>query len=183
MDANPLTQGAYILNSRILAGMAKRPPKPVNHHYQRVDQWVENALRKLERDDFLFAFDHAFDCIWQVATLTLGEVTMQAVSERAVYVAMGRFPWLSPLEEDGGGIYLSQVLRSIEDISDKELQQGLRFMLGELLTVLGNLSAEIITSKLHACLSDHPMNEPKLSNSARKQNRRDVRLAKKDGMK
>ena len=100
----------------------------------------------------LAAFDEAFAAVWRRAHRTLGGVTLAAIADRVVYLARERFPVLSPLEVRENGIRC-EAIRDAELASRADLLEGMRFALIELLTVLGRLTAEILTPALHAELA------------------------------
>jgi hypothetical protein len=71
-----------------------------------------------------------------------------------LYNAAEQFPFLSGVKLDASG---ANPLRELGDrarsVDSVELRRGICFVLTELLTVLGNLTAEILTPELHAALS------------------------------
>jgi hypothetical protein len=98
----------------------------------------------------LQAFDAAFAALWQRSRLTLGDVTMTAIVDRVLHVAGTRFPILDALELADGGLRWSA---PAPQLGYDRLKEAIEFVLVELLTVLGNLTAEIITRALHAELA------------------------------
>ena len=130
-----------------------------NYHFQLIDQWASNVLIQTPREQILLVYDKAFSRIWSKAELTLGNVTLQAVTDRVVSVTEEEFPWLVPIDHNRGGINLKGACERTLSVSAEELKIGLGFLLGEFLTVLGNLTAEVISSKLHAALLEEDLAE------------------------
>lgn len=128
----------------------------LNSHFRQVELWVEQKLNGLSHGEVIEAFNKAFQRVWGKAELTLGRVTMQAIADRIVHVGHEEYPWLSPIHKSNDGIDLSELTQNINHISDKELRLGLSYVLAEFLRVLGSLTAEIISSKLHAALMEDP---------------------------
>jgi hypothetical protein len=123
-------------------------------HAVRVDAWLERSAKDLSREDLLQIFDAALGALWARTVTTLGEVTLTAIAERVVHSAAERFLFFSSLEvEPTRGISCGELRDRIGAVPDVELREGIRFVLVELLTVLGNLTAEILTPELHAELS------------------------------
>lgn len=117
-----------------------------NDHSACVDAWLSNqpssALPSL-----LVA---AVAAVWARTATTLGTVTLMAITQRVLYIAAEKFPRLSTLQIDSAGSVKWRELDAPDPAFDRELVAGMRFVLVELLTVLGNLTGEILTPALHA---------------------------------
>jgi hypothetical protein len=100
------------------------------------------------------AFELVFEAMWQRAYATLGEVTLTAILDRVLYTAAERFPLLSSLEVDTNGLKSDRLRAGAPGSNRDELAKGIRFVLVEFLTVLGNLTAEVLTPALHAELKN-----------------------------
>ena len=123
-------------------------------HGAFVDAWLGRASERLPPELLLQLLEAAFGALWDRTRTTLGEVTLTAIAERVLYNASEKFPFLSSVEVDPStGIECSELRKQIDAMSGPELIAGLRFILVELLTVLGNLTAEILTPELHSELS------------------------------
>ena len=116
-------------------------------HADRVDAWLKAANRG--PTELLEAFERALNALWGRTVLSLGEITLTAILERVLYTASERYPVLALLELGSDGIDLTK-LRAKEIRADDQLDEAVRFVLIEFLTVLGNLTAEILTPALHA---------------------------------
>jgi hypothetical protein len=99
------------------------------------------------------AFDQGFAALWRRAHLTLGDVTLTAIVGRVLYVAAEEHPFLSALTVDPGGLRCQELHERAVDLPPDRLAEALRFVLVEFLTVLGSLTAEILTPALHAELA------------------------------
>lgn len=126
----------------------------LNHHAGQVELWVSQKLEGRSKDEVIEAFQKAFQRIWDKAELTLGHVTMHAIADRIVHVGREEYPWLSSLQKNQDGIDVTGLTQNASLLLDNDLRQGLTFILAEFLRVLGSLTAEIISSKLHASLMD-----------------------------
>ena len=93
------------------------------------------------------AFEAALAALWQRSSLTLGEVTLTAIGERVLQVAAESYPVLATTEVGPGGV------RCRVDTQDSAVvAAAFKFILVEFLTVLGNLTAQILTPSLHEVL-------------------------------
>lgn len=123
-------------------------------HAACVDDWLERAGTGLPPTALLNLFERALSAIWVRTETTLGEVTLGAIAERVLLNASEKFPHFAALKvEPGGGIQLGGLREQVRAGQDLLLRPGIRCVLAELLTVLGNLTAEILTPELHAALS------------------------------
>ena len=123
-------------------------------HALCVDTWLERSAAGLAPDALLRLLEAALDAVWIRTKTTLGEVTLTAIAERVLHNASEQFSLLWSLKiEPTRGIQCRELSDRIGSVEPAELREAIRFVLVELLTVLGNLTAEILTPALHAEIS------------------------------
>ena len=115
----------------------------------RFDRCVQDLPPRRLVDQFTFAFNS----VWRRANRTLGEVTLMAIGERVLYVAAERYLPLAELKLEPDGIHSDGFLPRIDDLTRDELTNAVRFILTELLTVVGALTGEVLSPPLHAELA------------------------------
>ena len=98
-------------------------------------------------------FEARLDAIWRRAVITLGEVTMGAIVGRVFYTASELHPSLGALRVSSTGIDYRGLEQQAGHLDPQDLALGINFILVELLTVIGTLTAEILTPALHEALS------------------------------
>jgi hypothetical protein len=98
--------------------------------------------------------------MWKRAQVTLGEVTLAAIVDRVLYTAAARFPALDALKVDADGVHFDELKARIESLDEDALAQAVQFAMVEFLTVLGHLTAEILTPALHSALSSVALDDP-----------------------
>jgi hypothetical protein len=126
-------------------------------HSAAVDAWIAQAI-----DDALPAeviadlFRVALESLWQRAVTALGSVTLTAIADRVLSTATKRYSFLAAINpQPNSDARPRQLLRDrLVLVPRPELLEGLRFALIELLTVIGRLTAEILSPDLHAALSE-----------------------------
>ena len=121
-------------------------------HQRAVAAWLQRAAQGRSVESLLQVFEDMFAALWQRSHLTLGEVTLTAIVERVLHTATEQFPFLVSVEVEASGPRC-QELRSEAGLPRDQVVAAIRFVLVEFLTVLGNLTAQILTSALHAELS------------------------------
>lgn len=122
-------------------------------HAACVQAWLDRAPRDLTPEQRLSAFEQAFGALWQRAGTTLGDVTLTAIADRVLQDARERFPALASVRVDVEGIECEELRARAASLDGDEMLNAARLVLVEFLTVLGNLTAEILTPALHAELA------------------------------
>jgi hypothetical protein len=122
-------------------------------HIRHVNEWMKQASR-FSSGELVQLFERATGALWHRAHLTLGDVTLTAVVDRVLHNATEKFPALGSLKLDPDGIDVREFRAEASRISERELRAAIQFVLVELLTVVGNLTAEILTPALHSELSN-----------------------------
>ena len=116
-----------------------------------VDAWLSRVGEAHSSEDLLRSFEAAFRVLWDRTHTTLGEVTLSAIADRVLRTASEKFSVLGALRlHPDGGVDFDELSGHAAALSRTELLPGVRFVLTEFLTVLGTLTAEILTDELHA---------------------------------
>jgi hypothetical protein len=98
-------------------------------------------------------FEVAFGAMWWRARQTLGDVTLIAIADRVLYSATEQYPMLSALTADADGLHCQALKERAAELPRDQLADGICLLLTEFLSVLGNLTAEILTPGLHSELA------------------------------
>jgi hypothetical protein len=131
-----------------------------NQHTRRVTEWLGQAANSLSTEQLVDLFEQAMIALWNRAHVTLGTVTLAAIVDRVLYTATEKFPLFESLKIGTDGVDFGG-LREREPataMSNSQLAEGFSFVLVEFLSVVGNLTAEILTPALHAELSKVGLN-------------------------
>jgi len=121
-----------------------------DQHAACVSAWLDRSAPGLSSVDLLRLFEAALGALWIRTKSTLGEVTLTVIAERVLHNASERFSLLWSLKVDPyTGIQCRELREWIGSVRPAELTEAIRFTLGELLRVLGHLTAEILTPELH----------------------------------
>jgi hypothetical protein len=122
-------------------------------HAAVVDAWLARSLAD-GSVDALDVFRVAFEALWSHAATTLGSATLIAIAERVLHTATMRYGFLVAVNPrpNGDGRWKQKLHERLGAVPSPELIEGLRFAMIELLTVIGRLTAEILTDELHAAI-------------------------------
>jgi len=119
-------------------------------HSACVDEWMARAASRVPSERLLGVFDLGFATLWSRAHQTLGDVTLMAIVDRVLYIAIEQYPFLSALKVDPTGLRCQELQQRAGSVHRDQLAAAVRFVLVEFLTVLGSLTAEILSPALHA---------------------------------
>jgi hypothetical protein len=122
-------------------------------HELRVDDWMASIVTCSQASDLVDAFERAFGALWERAHVTLGEITLTAIVDRVLYSASETYPAFALVKVNATGLDCAALRARVDDTTREELARGIRFVLFELLTVIGSLTAEILSPALHAELT------------------------------
>lgn len=143
-----------------------------SEHAAHVDTWVDRLPESLTPDQLVSAFEQGVGALWRRAQHTLGEVTVSAIADRVLHEVSAQVPLLAVLNvEDGVGVQFGALRRRVRPEDAEPLREGMRATLILFLTVMGNLTGDILTPALHVELSgarvedfstngDHPPRKP-----------------------
>lgn len=123
------------------------------NHGAYVAKWMERTAVGFPPAKLLQVFEEAFGALWSRAHQTLGDVTLTAIVDRVLYTATEQHPMLSSITVEATGLRSEELRARADALSHDELAGAIQFVLVEFLTVLGNLTADILTPALHFELS------------------------------
>jgi hypothetical protein len=125
-------------------------------HQAAVDAWLERSIDHDSSVEVVRLFHTAFEAVWRRAVTTLGSVTLTAIAERVLVNATERYAFLAAVNPrpNGDARWREHLHERLTVVPRADLIAGLRFGLVELLTVIGALTAEILSPELHAALEE-----------------------------
>src|ERR1051326_1988424 len=125
---------------------------PDNVHVRCVSEWMKPASR-VSPEELAGLFETAMTVLWHRTYSALGDITVAAIVDRVLYNAAEKYSVLNSLKLDPSGVNFAEFRHQAGTINDRELKEAIQFVLVEFLTVVGNLTAEILTPALHSELS------------------------------
>ncbi len=122
-------------------------------HIKYVSEWMKQASG-LSPDQLAGLFEKVMTALWHRTYSALGDVTVAAIVDRVLYNATEEYPVLGSLTLDTTGVNFTEFREHAGSVSNRYLREAIQFVIVELLTVVGNLTAEILTPALHSELSN-----------------------------
>lgn len=101
------------------------------------------------------ALERGFSALWRRARETLGDVTLLAIADRVMVQARERYPFLADARLTAAGLTCGETLRRAS-VPPHTMHDAVRDLLVQFLVVLGNLTAEILSTPLHEELAQTP---------------------------
>jgi hypothetical protein len=123
-------------------------------HAKLAASWADKNGKGLSSGQLVQLFGKAIQAIEQRSLVTLSIVTVTVVIDRALYESKDTFPLLSEIKIESGRMNLSGLLDNSAHHEPEELRKALLHLLIELLNVLGNITADILTTPLHKVLME-----------------------------
>ena len=90
--------------------------------------------------------------LWHRARRTLGELTLVTIVDRVLGTAAGKHPVVAAVRLQAGELSWDELRTRAASLPDGLAREALRELLVDWLTVVGNLTAEILTPALHETL-------------------------------
>ncbi len=124
-------------------------------HIKYVNEWMKRAVT-VSQDQLAGLFEKAMSALWHRTYSALGDITAAAIVDRVLYTATEKYSILGSLKLGFGakGVNFAEFREQAGSVNDSELREAIQFVIVELLTVVGNLTAEILTPALHSELSN-----------------------------
>lgn len=119
-------------------------------HANLVDHWYNKNAKGLTPEKLVQLYEQGIHAVKLRSLVTLSNVTLLVVLERALHESTEKFPILSEINADSEKIDLSSTIRENGHHKPEEVQAALRHLLVEILNVLGNITADILTAPLHS---------------------------------
>jgi hypothetical protein len=104
------------------------------------------------RERVLDCLEECLCAIWMRARVCLGGATLKTLFDRVLNQATPRWPHLNFAEVTCSGIRFDRTCAALEQASDLALVESFTHVLRELVTLLGNLSGQVLAQPLRAAV-------------------------------
>ena len=113
-----------------------------------VQDWENKNTSGLPLTQRVILLEKAIHVIEQRALVTLSSITLEVILDRVLHQSVEKFPILSEVKLINKHPNFQELLNT-GNHKPEELVEALRFFLIELITVLGRITADILTAPLH----------------------------------
>jgi len=125
-----------------------------SEHAKKVDEWISKSVVGLEQVDQARVFASAILAIENRILLTLSSITWKAILERALSQSIEQHPLLSGIKVEAHGLSIAELLPTLQSEQTNQVIESFRFFIIELMTIVGNLTAEVLSEPLYRVLSE-----------------------------
>jgi hypothetical protein len=122
-------------------------------HINHVNAWIGEAAHGMSSDQLLTLSEMAMSALWKRAYLTLGDLTVAAITDRVLFTTAENFPSFELLKAGPTGIDWRELRKQQHVLKERELAEGVRFLIAEFMAVVGHLTADLLKPALHTELS------------------------------
>jgi|GEM_PF-29909 len=122
-------------------------------HEKYVDYWMEHAAKDVPVKVLLAMFEAAWSALRLRAESAVGEIALEAIAELVRAKGAEKYQFLALLKVEAGDISCKALQGSADALGPGSLQEGLRFLLVEFLTVIGELTDQVLSPALYDELS------------------------------
>ncbi len=118
-------------------------------HDATIDAWLAR-LGDASPRRIVSAFERTFGAMWHRAQRPLGDVTLAAIVDRVILGAASTAPLLATLSVDLNGLHCDELYARAATAALPDVRAAVRAFLLEFLSVLGELTAHVLTPAMHA---------------------------------
>ena len=119
-----------------------------NIYAQLVQDWEDKNAVDLPLTQRAILLEKAVHVVEQRALMTLSKVTLEVIFDRVLHQSNEKFPILSNVKLKNKQLSFHE-LHNDKGHKPEEIVEALRYFLIELITVLGRITADILTTPLH----------------------------------
>lgn len=131
-----------------------------NSYAKLVQDWESKTASDLPLTQRVVLLEKAVHVIEQRALMTLSSITLEVILDRVLRQSNDKFPILSDVKLINKHLSFQELLHVEKNHKPEELVEALRFFLIELITVLGRITADILTAPLHKELLNVTWTDP-----------------------
>jgi hypothetical protein len=124
-------------------------------HRPHVERLMGRLPEHATAEQLVAAFQQSVTALWQRAALPLGSITLTAIVDRVLHDGSTTHPLLAMLDiDDETGVRFDKLRNKVTAQDAQQVRDGMSDFLLRFLTVVGNLTGDILTPALHARLDD-----------------------------
>lgn len=127
------------------------------YHTQHVMAWLERQTIGLSVDQILHLLNDLTDLLWSRLRITLSDITLISIVDRALCLSQEKFPLLDHLQLDANGVCFDKLFKIENTFTPNELIQAYGQFLIETISIISVLTAGILTPILYRELDNFSM--------------------------
>lgn len=117
-------------------------------HAKLIDDWEKAVATKIKQEQHIKLIEKAIKVVEARSLHTLSSITYSVIVDRVIHQSSKKYPLLLKTNLKSGSFNFKEVHQD-NSHSRQMVLEALRFLLLELLRILGRITAEILTTPLH----------------------------------
>jgi hypothetical protein len=126
-------------------------------HSAFVTAWLAEATAGLSPEQVLDLAEEALNRLWRRVNLSIGVLTLQAILDRAIFVSADLWPPIGRIRVDATGVHCRDLRQDADAETAATMIAGFRGLFITLLTILSDLTADMLTTALYQTLHPFPV--------------------------
>lgn len=118
------------------------------YHEEHINSWLDQADKSLSSERLASLFGETLENLSKRASLALNKTILMTIVKRVLVQSSEKFPVLARLKVESTGIPPEQFAELFRKVDSNELAEAFRFFMNQLLTVLGDLTADVLPVSL-----------------------------------
>lgn len=119
-----------------------------HYHFNHINSLLDKAAEGLPSQGVACLFGQALKNLSHRASLALNNVTLLAILKSVLQQSADKYPVLKKLSVDSSGISVDQFEHQFSEDDRSELTESFHFLINELLTVLSELTGDILPASM-----------------------------------
>ena len=118
-------------------------------HSNKVKDWIDVATPRLSSPELIKLFELAVTKLWLRSCITIGDVTVLAIVDRALTTCAQVHKVSIPLSIGPTGIPWDEFRQAASNLSKDEIIQALAYFTTEFIAIASSITGEFLSAPLH----------------------------------
>jgi len=105
-------------------------------------------VKGVSAEELVEIYGDLLNSLWGRMVPTLGSITVQSIFERAAFKTSRKFPFLSGLRANEGGVDISPVRENASGEEVGRVKEAFHDLIGNIFDILARLTGEAIASRI-----------------------------------
>lgn len=118
-------------------------------HLLKVNDWIKVATKGLSSSELIDFFELAVVKLWVRCNMTISDVTLTAVADRALFYSMDVHKVFLHLTINSTGIHWNEFRKSCTVLRRDEMISAFAYFIAEFISIISCITDEILAGPLH----------------------------------
>lgn len=118
------------------------------HLERKVNAWIQDVTSNLSPAKLLSLFELVMVRLWNRSHILIGDVTLTAITDRALFNSSEIYKLLDLLQVDYSGIQFHKLHQSNSGLNPNEIIRSFKELILEFITIVGSVTGDILLEPL-----------------------------------